>query len=697
MTDKLKQGSLEERIFPFLLRDISRNRISGMLSLKQGIIRKFIFFENGTISFVQSSLPQEQLAGVILRGGGLDETQYVELLDLVRDGGWHNPEIQKQGLFERSKLEWWLKTLAREVIMSLFTWDDGVYRFFFGKKAPDTCIKTQIDPIALVFTCVRRIRDPHVLVGWLSSLDAVPKVNYKLLTECSSSLNISPQEGFFISRIDGVLTFRNILSMTGSQRLEMLQFFVAAVIADLIEIGLGKEIIKPRVVQSVEPETEPEPEPAPPPDEPPSPPAAEVQSYDATDDIALTEEELKELATLEETGENLDMDLTYSGGGYRKSSDVKLDSKVSYLRGSEFVDASDESVDVDELKSKKLVPTAEEFQLDDKVTLLIDGKEFDAEDNMVGGSSIENVFESDDSDEQWNRWMVVDVDVADEDGVEIFQHSWKDWEDQARELQLLRDRKEEIEEEIRTTKNSEKISDLKLEFSKTERFIQRLIDTKKKEVLNALRRSKTQTHYELLHVPRNSSLEDIKAAYFKWINEYQPEERFRKHFEILAESLERLSERLHLAYEVLSNPEARDDYDNTLIEHERMVEKISQKKKMLAQDHLGSSREALARGDAMLAMRFLRGSMSLDPRNPAYYEQMAKILTMTPKYYNEALKFYHRAFHLDPENPDLLVEVAKLSVKMDQPEFAVKALKQAIQIKPNHGVAKKLLNVVSKK
>ena len=76
---------------------------------------------------------------------------------------------------------------------------------------------------------------------------------------------------------------------------------------------------------------------------------------------------------------------------------------------------------------------------------------------------------------------------------------------------------------------------------------------------------------------------------------------------------------------------------------------------------------------------------------------MADILSQNPRWWQESLKYYHRAFHLDPENPEILIDVAHLSLKLEMRAFAEKALIRALHIKPDHKKAKALLHRIHKK
>lgn len=73
------------------------------------------------------------------------------------------------------------------------------------------------------------------------------------------------------------------------------------------------------------------------------------------------------------------------------------------------------------------------------------------------------------------------------------------------------------------------------------------------------------THYETLHVSRTASPTDIKAAYRQQCQKWHPD----KNPENYAEA-EKLTKIINGAYEVLSDPSRRKQYDATLTSHEHI-------------------------------------------------------------------------------------------------------------------------------
>lgn len=70
-----------------------------------------------------------------------------------------------------------------------------------------------------------------------------------------------------------------------------------------------------------------------------------------------------------------------------------------------------------------------------------------------------------------------------------------------------------------------------------------------------------KTFYEILLLPRTADEKAIKRSYYRLSKEYHPDKFYRKRLGAYKERLEVIFNKVNEAYRVLSDPEARDDYD----------------------------------------------------------------------------------------------------------------------------------------
>lgn len=75
-----------------------------------------------------------------------------------------------------------------------------------------------------------------------------------------------------------------------------------------------------------------------------------------------------------------------------------------------------------------------------------------------------------------------------------------------------------------------------------------------------------ETYYDILRVSRNATQDEIKRAYHDKIKEYHPD-IFMNQPEWVRKQAEQMSKKLNEAYEVLSDPNKREEYDDREFRH----------------------------------------------------------------------------------------------------------------------------------
>ena len=83
-------------------------------------------------------------------------------------------------------------------------------------------------------------------------------------------------------------------------------------------------------------------------------------------------------------------------------------------------------------------------------------------------------------------------------------------------------------------------------------------------VLEAHEALHTRDHFEVLGVPRTASAEEIKSAYYRLVRLFHPDGQHSPALRDLRDKLEDVFQRVSVAYEVLSHPRRRLDYEGFL-------------------------------------------------------------------------------------------------------------------------------------
>ncbi|MCD4655790.1 DUF4388 domain-containing protein, partial [bacterium] len=378
----LEKGNLRENPAPYLLKTIADGKHTGMMVFQLNDQQKQMYFNQGKTIAAESTSPHEQLAEVMFNGGVFDQITLEKVKLLILKGGWQTPQIEQ--IVDIQTQKWWMRTVLREVFLSLIEWDGGEYEFSPKKIPPSFFVMVEMDTERLLFSILRRVRDINQLVRILGGSNTVLTIDSSGLGSKAARL-ITAQDGFFLSRIDGQMSLHSILSMAGGQKMEMARFYIFAILNGLLKFSETEKIQKSKPVKvlseeeiesllgSPAEETKKEEEEV----EPRKDPDTDEFSLD----VRLTTDELKALRELAgsmnsdflDLSKNIDFDRPQEKGN------VAYDAKISYLRGGQYieVDSSDSAYDIDALGRIGSSENFAEDMLNERIALIIDGKEVD--------------------------------------------------------------------------------------------------------------------------------------------------------------------------------------------------------------------------------------------------------------------------------------------------------------------------------
>jgi curved DNA-binding protein CbpA len=195
-----------------------------------------------------------------------------------------------------------------------------------------------------------------------------------------------------------------------------------------------------------------------------------------------------------------------------------------------------------------------------------------------------------------------------------------------------------------------------------------------------------QDLYAVLGVANTATPQEIQKAYYRMVRKHPPEKD--------AEGFQRVQ----AAYEVLSQPATRKEYDDTnrtdpetkaLIEEGRKLleeedeEAVSViKRALMRQPDSAVVRDLLTQAlmitkDYDEAVRQARKVLAIDPNNPAYSARVGDVLRAQDKD-GDALPYYRKAVFLERTNSQYVVKLAYLLNYLGQEADAFKLLEETI-------------------
>lgn len=182
--------------------------------------------------------------------------------------------------------------------------------------------------------------------------------------------------------------------------------------------------------------------------------------------------------------------------------------------------------------------------------------------------------------------------------------------------------------------------------------------------------------YQILGIPTNAKPEEVSKAYRKLVLKYHPDRiKDPKEKETAEETLKEITE----AYNTLSNPKLKMEYDKTLSQP-KPVEKSPQEK---AREYFSQGMEYFKKGEMKAAESLFAFITKLSPQDFAaqFYLGISKLYS--PLTRMEGAKLVENALKADPIHPDWFITYAQVLKKFNQEIRARKVIEEGMKANPN--------------
>lgn len=181
--------------------------------------------------------------------------------------------------------------------------------------------------------------------------------------------------------------------------------------------------------------------------------------------------------------------------------------------------------------------------------------------------------------------------------------------------------------------------------------------------------------YKILGVEQNATAEEISKAYRKLVLQYHPDRiRDLEEKKRAEEKLKEITE----AYNTLSNPRLRAEYDKTLYQP-KQVEKSPEEK---ALEYFKQAMDFYGKGDYKGAESLLTFVYRLTPSDQKvkFYLGISKIYSPLSKV--EGARLAEEALKADPYHPEWFIDYAKALLTFKQELRAKKVIEEGLKANP---------------
>ncbi len=209
------EGELTAGVLPTLLRDLYVGRRTGLLYLRNGGVERCVRFREGRIVGASSSATAEHLGERMVASGRLSQLDLDRATELVTAHGMRlGQALQELGAVEAGELEDLLTEHARVVLRAVL--DDPVGDYAFEEQQlhqvalEDATLK--LPTAEIILEAVRQVSDPDLVRAGLGDRNRVLAPSSDPLLRFQT-IQLSPTDGFVLSRVDGSLSAHEIAQM----------------------------------------------------------------------------------------------------------------------------------------------------------------------------------------------------------------------------------------------------------------------------------------------------------------------------------------------------------------------------------------------------------------------------------------------------------------------------------------------------
>ena len=232
MTKSALKGQLSPWTLPTLLRELRGERRTGLLSFELGEAKRALRFREGQVVAAFTNVESEKLPARLLGLGLLSESNLQHALTIMRRDAKALAEVlEDRGLVDRAGLERAVAEQVRDILARAFGAQQGTY-VFHDQASPAGEEGLDIATEDLMLEAVRQITDPSVVRYALGETDRELVLSRGLKLE---RLRLTTADGYFLSRVDGTLTGREVMEMLPLDEDEARRTLLGLLCAGIVE------------------------------------------------------------------------------------------------------------------------------------------------------------------------------------------------------------------------------------------------------------------------------------------------------------------------------------------------------------------------------------------------------------------------------------------------------------------------------
>ena len=151
------KGQLAQLPLPEILQWLRASSSTGVLTLVAGGARKALYVKQGRVVFASSNLPNDRLGEILIREGKITVEEYDLSIRAISRGKRQGKALVELGALSPKDLWEGIQFQVREIVFSVFQWEDGQFHFEESSLPEKERITVDVDIVDLILAGIRRI------------------------------------------------------------------------------------------------------------------------------------------------------------------------------------------------------------------------------------------------------------------------------------------------------------------------------------------------------------------------------------------------------------------------------------------------------------------------------------------------------------------------------------------------------------
>ncbi len=229
------KGNLKDYRLADILIGIQRSTRTGVLEIESGSFLKKILIENGDVIFAASNNEDDRLGELLLKEGRITLEEYNQSSRLLQKTGDRLGKVLVElGYLTPKELFWAVQHQMEEIILALFTLEEGKYEFKERPHPSEEMITLQLSAANLIYRGMKKINYFTYIKNLCPSEDTVLTLSPNPLN-IFQSLHLEDPDKKILSFINGIYPLKTILALSPLTDFDTLKSICAFLVIRLIQ------------------------------------------------------------------------------------------------------------------------------------------------------------------------------------------------------------------------------------------------------------------------------------------------------------------------------------------------------------------------------------------------------------------------------------------------------------------------------